>query len=506
MSSNAGRVCLSLVVAVVLLAGCDRAEPLAEPAQVTEAGETVRAEQQISTVTRGRFPEHAASRAGLGDARVLWTRSSVPESVVVSAGVAYIVSAQPALYAVELETGRLLWRRELSSPVLDAPLVSRSSVYLAGVDGSVLEVATADGSLTHRAQFEAALYHSPVLLGDELFVTADSGELLGVLASPPGEAGSAHSWRSLFDGGTPALSLLADSEYLVVVGLNRSILIWNHQEDDSASRLVQLAYGLHGVRDAALQDGVLYLGGRGIEVYELASGELLGARYAEDMARSLQVSRVLVSPHGPLLLDLFGYLHLLNTESLELEFSLRLPAEPSSLLLLGSLALVGLDNGTVYAVELPGGQVLWELSDARTAVTGMHPVGSTELLLAYAAEGVRLYRGIDLSEVPEDAGPLNPERLVEGSHLVVVGPEAYETEFSPARSAVYDISAVGAGGEEFIIVLFDEFGREMGRNLGYQVDPHLTADLSSDRNYTLRFEPVMRGVGPVDVRIEISRR
>lgn len=498
------------LVMALSLAGCGATEATDERGAQSDIIEAAPLEQSAEwepavyaaadSGSSGSFPTLAAIWSGLGAGEPLWQERSTPESIVAKDGVLYVVSSEPALSAVEIESGLLLWKHQFKAPVLAPPVVGEAEIWAAAIDGTVLGLSTLDGAVRQEYQIDAAVYRSPVLMEQELLVVDETGSIHQL---PRNDEGS----RARYSSSANPQSFLADRNSIVTVSGEGQIRAF--ALDGRALEDQELEYGPDLPLSAALQNGVLYVGGRGFSVYDLSSDQAdAGARELGRVEAVGAAYQILVSEYGPVILDLYGYLHLLNSETLELRFSRELSGEPTTAAVVDSVVYVGTDTGELYGVELPGGNVLWEAAAGDSAVRALFPLNEG-LVVAFAADGVHSYFEVgigesgqqsDLSEVAQ-----LPETIGVGVYPAVITDDGIQTRFVPEQTDNYEIQAVGRDGEEILIILLDEQGREMARNVGYRVEPTLAAELNADSIYGIRLEPVMRGVGEIEIELSISQ-
>jgi len=512
---------IAAAVFVLSLPGCGAGEAageagLSEQPAVVLPSERELAERESAVYAHadagfsGSFPGLGAVRNGLGEGQVLWNETSTPESMVVKNGVLYLVSSEPALMAVEIESRQLLWKHPFEAPVLAPPVVGEDEIWTATVDGVVQRISTSDGELMAEYQLGAAVYRAPLLLGQELLVAGESGLVEQVPATY-------HGTRTRFRSTDEPQSFLADHIFVVSISAHGQIQAFRRDAlrgESPDSGMSELEYGPDLPRSATLRDGVLYVGGTGLAVYDLNSSETVsGAQPLGRVEELGSVHQILMSEYGPLVLDLYGYLHLLDSETLDARFSRQVRGEPTTAAVVDSVVYVGTDSGRLYAVDLPHGRVLWEAAAGNSPVRALFP-RNEGIVVAYAAEGVLNFFAAGAGsgagaagQPPHEAEAAKlPATVGLGVHTALINDQGIQTRFAPEQTGTYEIRAAGRDGEELIIILLDEQGREMARNVGYRVEPRLAAELNAGTVYGIRLEPVMRGLGSVELQLEISRR
>ncbi|HLK45285.1 MAG TPA: PQQ-binding-like beta-propeller repeat protein, partial [Acidimicrobiales bacterium] len=79
------------------------------------------------------------------------------------------------LVALDLQTGRRLWRRRLPSPDFGCATVARDVVFTSTLDGTLYAFRAADGGLLWRTRAPAGINACPSVVDGRLFVAAGMG-------------------------------------------------------------------------------------------------------------------------------------------------------------------------------------------------------------------------------------------------------------------------------------------------------------------------------------------
>ena len=109
------------------------------------------------------------------DGGVVW-RSEVTTTVppAVADGHVYVIGGD-ALHALDVASGRSVWRVALTA-VVSAPVVARSGWVIAALEtGAVLALRGVDGTEVWRQQLDAAVVAPPVIDGDRLYLPGADG-------------------------------------------------------------------------------------------------------------------------------------------------------------------------------------------------------------------------------------------------------------------------------------------------------------------------------------------
>lgn len=89
----------------------------------------------------------------------------------------YLPSADGALYAIDMNTGRLQWHLKTGGALLTTPLVVADEVYCTGVDGYTYSIYAGDGSVNWKFQSACPIVTSPVAGGEYVYVAAMDGSV-----------------------------------------------------------------------------------------------------------------------------------------------------------------------------------------------------------------------------------------------------------------------------------------------------------------------------------------
>jgi outer membrane protein assembly factor BamB len=103
------------------------------------------------------------------------TGLGVSSSPAVSGEVTVIGSKDGYLYALEIATGKLLWKTR-ASQVITAPAVfGDSAIYLQSGGVHALDAAT--GNMLWRAGLASGVQNVPVIAGRTMYLTSNEGEV-----------------------------------------------------------------------------------------------------------------------------------------------------------------------------------------------------------------------------------------------------------------------------------------------------------------------------------------
>ncbi|MHB1355458.1 MAG: outer membrane protein assembly factor BamB family protein [Anaerolineae bacterium] len=110
---------------------------------------------------------------------IVWEQdmgAAVPGSVSLADNVVYVGGVAKKLTALRSDTGEMLWEKALGQWVWGQAVVSNSVVYVGTLDGIVHALAVQDGSLKwDSVQLEGAIRAGPVIAGEYLVIGTDTG-------------------------------------------------------------------------------------------------------------------------------------------------------------------------------------------------------------------------------------------------------------------------------------------------------------------------------------------
>ncbi len=168
-------------------------------------------------------------------------------STAAAAGKMVIFGADDgAVYALDAETGHLLWRNPTGAPVVAPPAIFDSTVLVGNLQGRMVGLAMKSGATRWSFTADGPIRANPARVdGMAIF-----GTLAGSLYSIRAEDGSL-AWRT--DLGSPVDAAAAAADNVVYIGTLRKTLacirasdgtiIWNCQTDGRIKTSPAIAYG-----------------------------------------------------------------------------------------------------------------------------------------------------------------------------------------------------------------------------------------------------------------------
>ncbi len=95
--------------------------------------------------------------------------------------VVYLPALDHILYALRLSDGSVVWKKDLGSALLSAPLLTQDGMlYVSTMDGEVVAIKAADGSAAWTANTGGRLWSTPILYKDTLYVGNASNKVVAI--------------------------------------------------------------------------------------------------------------------------------------------------------------------------------------------------------------------------------------------------------------------------------------------------------------------------------------
>ncbi len=112
-------------------------------------------------------------------------------------GVTYVGSSDGHFVnAVELRSGRELWRHATPGRVLSSPAIAGNLLYVGGDDGAIFALDRGDGHLVWSYSTPEMVYSSPVVAGGVVYAGSDDGALYALAEAKSG--GPFLPWKSVY--------------------------------------------------------------------------------------------------------------------------------------------------------------------------------------------------------------------------------------------------------------------------------------------------------------------
>jgi outer membrane protein assembly factor BamB len=178
--------------------------------------------------------DHHVYAINRDDGTLAWEQDiggSVPGNVVLGDGMLFVGGVDKQLHALRAQDGTQLWARPLGHWVWGEALVQDGYVYVGSLDGRVHALRISDGAPRWESvALGGTLRAGPVLLGDQLIVGTDSGNIYRVALD------SGHS-TLLFKAPAAVLSRPAVVGNRVYIGTTMSEVLALDASGASASQL-----------------------------------------------------------------------------------------------------------------------------------------------------------------------------------------------------------------------------------------------------------------------------
>lgn len=98
---------------------------------------------------------------------------------------AVVVSSQfRSVFALNPQTGELLWKQTLRRFAEASPVIAGKDVWIAGTDGRLYRFALADGKLLKQFEFRGSFIGSPAIAGNHLVLANDDGLVIALGPKP----------------------------------------------------------------------------------------------------------------------------------------------------------------------------------------------------------------------------------------------------------------------------------------------------------------------------------
>ena len=242
------------------------AEGLVDAMRGEPSPEFLKAQEALQSANEACGIEGVSREPPLAGERLLWRfRASkyVHSTPVVVDGVAYVGAGDGRLYAVDIDTGDLLWRVRVTVGGTFPLTVADGVVY----GGSSLKALDADsGDVLWEYDSGRIDYSAPVVSGGVVYV----GSLDRSLHAVDAETGSAR-WRYRTDGESRSAPIVVDrvvffssnDDHMYAVDAATGDLLWRYQAEGS-------------VYSPTISDGILYFGTRDhLYAVDAATGSLV---------------------------------------------------------------------------------------------------------------------------------------------------------------------------------------------------------------------------------------
>jgi outer membrane protein assembly factor BamB len=252
-----------------------------------------------------------------------------------------------AVVAVDLKGRDQTWRRSLEDISRGGPTIADGAIYVGSRDRFVYSIDVRKGTLRWRTRLEASVEAAPAVSGGTVFVLSENGST----------------------GDTRLYALDAATGRKT----------WSYSPRGVAI----------GVSSPTVADDTVFVGFGDAQVraFDARSGELL---WSTPVRSFFSFHSGLAYASGSLYaLDVGGGVYLLDAKTGDLRWDFQFPsfASWSSPLVAGRTVYVGMDDGTVAAIAVSSGHLVWRTRLATGPVGAFIPAGDLVLTTGNSARG-----------------------------------------------------------------------------------------------------------------------
>jgi outer membrane protein assembly factor BamB len=305
----------------------------------------------------------------------------VYSSPATSGGKLFIGSHDNHLYALDASTGALLWKFKTDGQVVSTPAVANDVVYFGSKDKHVYALGAASGTLKWKFQTDGAVVSSPVVSGGKVYVGSTDSYFYVLDAANGSRVAKADMPDNRKYGGVYSSPAFYDGA-VYIAGKNRNVY---SLDPASGARNWSFATGSAVYSSPVIDDGgVLYIASfdRSLYAINAKDGKKIWKKAIEDWAYAspaLYGNMVFVGLKSG---ELAGF----DRKSASKLRTVKFPAEINATPVItpDGIALVGCDEGTLYAVNLSNMSVVWKyktgggIQSTPAVVNGMVYVGSKD--------------------------------------------------------------------------------------------------------------------------------
>ena len=312
------------------------------------------------------------------------TNGPIISSPSVADGLVYVGSADGNLYAVDLNTGQQKWKFQTRGQVDSTPAIADGMVFFLSYDGGFYALDAKTGSrkwrfsTSYERRFEAKGLHgsvpseqtipdahdiflsSPAVYNSRVYFGSSDGNIYAL-----NEKTGILEWKFETKGIVHASPAIANDtvyigswdSYLYALAADTGIEKWRFKTGEDP-----IFYNQVGFQSSpAVVDGVVYVGCRDAHVYAI---DALGGHKKWDYPTSKSWVNVTPAVFGGNVFFATGDTHRfqsLDAKSGRLGFTLNVGTVIfSSPAIADGLAYFGNLNGSLYAVDVASGKVVWE--------------------------------------------------------------------------------------------------------------------------------------------------
>lgn len=283
-------------------------------------------------------------------------KESIESSAAIAGGTVYVGSMDSSLYAINLESGKLLWRYAALDPIQESsPCVNQGLVFVGDLNGVLHAVDTATGKARWTFKTDSEIKSSPSCVLDRVYIGSYDQNLYCLSA-----ATGALLWKFSAEGPihcTPAI----DKGRVYISGCDE---MFRAIDAATGKQIYSMPLGAYTGASLALYENRAYVGTFGNEVLGIDLQQRTVDWTYRHPTRSFPYyssaavtkDRVVVGGRDKIV----HCLHRLSGKEIW-SFTTRARVE-SSPLVTGNRVFVGSNDGLLYELDLMSGKKNWEFT------------------------------------------------------------------------------------------------------------------------------------------------
>lgn len=308
-------------------------------------------------------------------------KDSIESSAAIMDGAVYFGSMDGSLYAINLSTGKLIWRYLTSGPVQESsPCVHDGLVYVGDLNGVLHAVEASTGKVRWTFKTEGEIKSSPNCFGGRIYVGSYDQNLYCLSAST-----GTLIWKYATDGpvhGTPAI----DKGKVYVSGCDET---FRAIDVATGKQVYSIPLGAYAGASAAIEGDHAYVGTFANEVLGLDLKQRVVQWVYKHPTRNFPFySSASVTEDRIVLGGRDKIVHCLERASGKGIWSFTTKSRvESSPLIAANRVFIGSNDGLLYELDLASGKKLWDftagapLSASPAAAQGSLVIGSQDGML-----------------------------------------------------------------------------------------------------------------------------
>jgi outer membrane protein assembly factor BamB len=308
-------------------------------------------------------------------------KDSIESSAAIVDGIIYVGSMDASLYAVNLSTGKVVWRYAASGPIQESsPCVSNGVVYIGDLNGILHAVDASTGKVRWTFKAEGEIRSSPNCLDGRIYFGSYDQNLYCLSA-----AKGTLIWKYTTEGPVHCTPSINKSR-VFVSGCDET---FRAIDRTTGKQIFSVPLGAYAGASAAIDEDHAYVGTFGNEVLGLDLGRHMVQWTYRHPTRSFPFySSAAVTGNRVVLGGRDKIVHCLDRSTGKEIWSFTTKARvESSPLITGSRVFIGSNDGLLYELDLVTGKKIWDftagapLSASPAAAEGSLAIGSQDGVL-----------------------------------------------------------------------------------------------------------------------------